>query len=124
MKHVLLVVSICFFSLTYSQNQAELEKVAYSEFLQSDKELKSLFNTILKEHYENPEFSKRLKQSQELWLGFRNFELESRFPNSEASITSNKNYGICESMFLNEFTLDRIKYFNMWFKEDTTDPCY
>ena len=83
MKHILLVVSICFFSLTYSQNQAELEKVAYSEYLQSDKELKSLFNSILKGHNENPEFSKRLKQSQELWLGFRNFELESRFPNSE-----------------------------------------
>lgn len=123
MKHILLVVSICFFSLTYSQNQAELEKVAYSEYLQSDKELKSLFNSILKGHNENPEFSKRLKQSQELWLGFRNFELESRFPNSEVNRSSNSNYGICESMFLTEFTLDRIKYFNTWFKDTATEPC-
>ena len=62
MKHILLVVSICFFSLTYSQNQAELEKVAYSEYLQSDLEL----NQIFQEEKRSEEVIIRSKKSDEI----------------------------------------------------------
>ena len=103
----------------FSQSQMEMNETANTSFAKADKELNAVYQKILKEYKTETSFLKNLKNSQLLWIKFRDAEMLTRFPDP-----GNLNYGsifpLCYSQFKEELTHERIKNLKVWlvgFKE-------
>lgn len=101
---------ITFLCLTISNQTfgpTELEK-AQKKYLKADKELNLVYNDILKEYKADTAFIKSFKNTQRIWIQFRDAEMKSRYPDREKG-----HYGniqpICWSMNLTELTEERAK---------------
>ena len=72
----------------FSQSQMEMNETSNGSFEKADKELNAVYQKILKEYKTETSFLKNLKNSQLLWIKFRDAEMLTRYPDP-----SNLNYG-------------------------------
>jgi uncharacterized protein YecT (DUF1311 family) len=109
---LLIVLIMAFFQLSVNaQSQTALNMKEYSSYQKADKELNVVYQKILKSYAAEPVFIKNLKIAQRLWVQLRDAELAAKYP-------ENGSYGsagpMCESIYLENLTRDRIKFLNVW----------
>lgn len=113
MKRILLILMIIFFNFTYSQTQRELNNKAKQEHIASDNELNFIYKSILTEYKKDTTFIKNLKNSQRLWVKFRDAELKVKYPK-----VSRNDYGsvypMCKWIYLKELTESRSEKLLEW----------
>ena len=114
MKKLLVLASfLSCISISFGQTQSDLNEAEHKKYLKADKELNSVYQKILKEYKEDTSFIKNLKQSQNIWVQFRDAEMKMRYPNRESG-----HYGsvlpMCWSIYLKELTDERIKTLQVW----------
>ena len=84
---------------------------AYSDYKKADAELNGVYQKILKSYLVETTFIKKFRNAQRLRIQLRNAEQVSKYPNSGT-------YGsvspMCESIYLETLTRDRIKFLNVW----------
>ncbi|WP_165930098.1 lysozyme inhibitor LprI family protein [Flavobacterium sandaracinum] len=114
MKKLLIFASFFLISfLSNAQTQLEMNTDANTEFQKADKELNSTYKKILKEYSSDLVFIKNLKIAQNIWIKFRDAEVNMKYPPRESGY-----YGsiqpTCWSMYMTELTIKRIKDLKIW----------
>jgi uncharacterized protein YecT (DUF1311 family) len=109
-----LIIILCFSYLSiFSQSQLEINEKANEAFKKADKELNEIYNTILTDYNADKLFITNLKNSQRVWITFRDAELKVKYPETENGYYGSV-YPMCVSMYLEQLTLDRIKTLKVW----------
>ena len=105
-----LVMIMLFIAPNFAQSQTAMNK-AYSDFKRADAELNVVYQKILKSYSRETIFIKKFRNAQRLWIQLRDAELAAKYPNRGT-------YGsvapICESIYRETLTKDRIKFLNIW----------
>ena len=105
------LMNMLFIAPNFAQSQTEMNVKAYSDFKKADAELNIVYQKILKIYSRETTFIKKFKIAQRLWVQLRDAELAAKYPNSGS-------YGsvapMCESIYLETLTKDRIKFLNIW----------
>jgi len=105
-----LVMIMLFIAPNFAQSQTAMNK-AYSDFKRADAELNVVYQKILKSYSRETIFIKKFRNAQRLWIQLRDAELAAKYPNRGT-------YGsvapMCESIYLETLTRDRIKFLSVW----------
>lgn len=111
----LLILSFFFLisNFCFGQTQLEINEGVYSDYQKADKELNSTYQKILKEYNADPAFIKNLKIAQNIWIKFRDAEVNMKYPPREPGY-----YGsiqpTCWNMYMTELTQKRTKELKIW----------
>jgi uncharacterized protein YecT (DUF1311 family) len=95
------------------QTQAEMNKAAAADYQKADKELNSVYQQILKEYKADTAFIKNLKNSQRIWLQFRDAELKTKYPDRNPTFYGTA-HPVCRSLYLAELTKERTEKLKVW----------
>lgn len=105
------VMTMLFIDPTFAQSQTAMNMKAYSDYKKADAELNGVYQKILKSYSRETTFIKKFRNAQRLWIQLRDAELAAKYPNSGT-------YGsvapMCESIYLETLTRDRIKFLYVW----------
>ena len=105
------IMTMLFIAPSFAQSQTAMNIKAYSDFKKADAELNVVYQKILKSYSMESTFIKKFRNAQRLWIQLRDAELAAKYPNSGT-------YGsvapMCESIYLETLTKDRIKFLNIW----------
>lgn len=108
------LILILFLSFNcFSQSQSDMNKEAYKKFKKSDNLLNEIYKTILLEYRSDSIFLKNLKKSQQIWIEFRDAELEMKFPVRKSGFHGTI-HPFCRAIYLSELTENRIKTLKEW----------
>ncbi|MRX77838.1 DUF1311 domain-containing protein [Pedobacter petrophilus] len=107
----LLMISLLSVSSCFAQSQTALNIKAYSDYQKADKELNIVYQKILKRYAQESLFIQKFKNAQRLWIQLRDAELDAKYPEvgTYGSVAP-----MCESIYLETLTRDRIKFLNVW----------
>jgi uncharacterized protein YecT (DUF1311 family) len=114
MKNILMLTSFLLISnFCLSQTQLEINSNSSAEHQKADKELNSTYQKILKEYSTDLAFIKNLKIAQNLWIKFRDAEMNMKYPQKGTGY-----YGsiqpTCWNMYMTELTQKRTKELKIW----------
>jgi len=105
------VMTMLFIAPTFAQSQTAMNMKAYSDYKKADEELNGVYQKILKSYSRETIFIKKFRNAQRLWIQLRDAELAAKYPDSGT-------YGsvapMCESIYLETLTRDRIKFLSVW----------
>jgi len=105
------VMTMLFIAPTFAQSQTAMNMKAYSDYKKADEELNGVYQKILKSYSRETTFIKKFRNAQRLWIQLRDAELAAKYPDSGT-------YGsvapMCESIYLETLTRDRIKFLSVW----------
>lgn len=107
---LLLVISLP----TVAQNQQELNDEAYNSYKKADKELNRIYQQVLTEYRSDSLFIKNLKNSQRIWITFREAELKTRYPDRPDPSDYGSCQPMCVSSYLAKLTKERIGTLKVW----------
>jgi len=113
MKNIVIVIILTLTLNCFSQTQAEMDNNAYAEFNKADKELNKVYQKILTEYKSDSIFVKNLKNAQNIWVKFRDAELEMKYPNYK-ELHYGTSYSMCKNYYLKELTKERTKKLKVW----------
>ena len=114
MKKFLIFTSFFLISfLSNAQTQLEMNTEANTEYQKADKELNSTYKKILKEYSTDLVFIKNLKIAQNIWIKFRDAEMNMKYPEKEPRYYGSI-FPTCWSMYMTELTKKRIKELKIW----------
>jgi uncharacterized protein YecT (DUF1311 family) len=110
-----LICLLAFYGLSankcFAQSQTALNMTAFANYQKADRQLNVVYQKILKGYAKEVVFIKKFKNAQRLWIQLRDAELASKYPEAGT-------YGavapMCESIYLETLTRDRIKFLNVW----------
>ena len=114
MKKFLILTSFFLISnLSSAQTQLEINTEANTEYQKADKELNSTYKKILKEYSTDLVFIKNLKIAQNIWIKFRDAEVNMKYPPREPRYYGSI-FPTCWSMYMTELTQKRTKELKIW----------
>jgi uncharacterized protein YecT (DUF1311 family) len=114
MKKFLIFTSFFLISnFCIGQTQLEINTEANTEYQKADKELNSTYKKILKEYSTDLVFIKNLKIAQNIWIKFRDAEMNMKYPEKEPRYYGSI-FPTCWSMYMTELTKKRIKELKIW----------
>ncbi|HEX8546813.1 MAG TPA: lysozyme inhibitor LprI family protein [Cytophagaceae bacterium] len=97
----------------FGQSQADMNREAYADYQKTDKELNEIYKKVLSSYKADTAFIRNLKESQRVWIKFRDAELAMKYPEREAG-----HYGsihpVCKAYYLQQLTTTRIKTLQEW----------
>jgi len=114
MNRILIILFIAFNLNCFSQTQHDLHKEASEEFKKADIELNNVFQNILIEYKSDSIFIDRLKNTQRIWISYRDAELEMKFPAENKQAEYGSIYPMCVSLFLKKLTEERTEKLKVW----------
>jgi uncharacterized protein YecT (DUF1311 family) len=109
------ILTFTSFTSLFAQQKTDAYKLALGDYKESEKEMNTTYNKILKSYAGDAEFVKRLKESQRIWLLSRDADLEMIFPEHKSKPGE---YGPglpnCKIWELKDMTDQRIDFLNQW----------
>jgi uncharacterized protein YecT (DUF1311 family) len=111
---VLMVVMLCSFpGLSSAETQLEMNEGAVLSYRKADARLNQVYQKILVRYAKNPLFIRNLKESQRLWVRFRDAQLAMKYPERGAGY-----YGsvlpMCKAYYLSVLTERRVRELEEW----------
>jgi uncharacterized protein YecT (DUF1311 family) len=114
MKKLLILTSFFLISnLSSAQTQLEMNATANTDYQKADKELNSTYKKILKEYSTDLVFIKNLKITQNIWIKFRDAEMNMKYPQKEPGYYGSI-FPTCWNMYMTELTQIRTKELKIW----------
>jgi uncharacterized protein YecT (DUF1311 family) len=107
MRQILTLLTFLICLTGYSQNQTELNQNADEAYKKANRELNSIYQTILTERKSDTVFIQNLISSQRIWLKYRDAELKVKYPEREPGYYGSS-LPMCTSIFLEKLTAERI----------------
>ena len=115
MKNIIITISVLLFSiLSFGQTQLEMNEEENQKYLKADKELNEVYGKILKEYKSDTEFLAKLKVSQNLWIKFRDAEMNAIFPKKDRRLNYGSVFPMCWSIQLTKLTKERTEALRKW----------
>lgn len=99
---------------SFSQTQLEMDQAFGEKYLDAVKEMDRVYNQILIEFENDTNFIEKLEVSQQLWIKFRDAELEMKFPESDKRYYYGSVYPMCAAIYLEHLTKERTKKLMEW----------
>jgi len=119
-QKILKQISTLLFTLivtcSYGQTQAEMSNKAYAIYQKADKELNAVYKNILLKYKSDTGFLKNLKNSQRIWITFRDAELKMKYPEREPGFYGSI-HPMCRANYLEKLTRERTETLREWLKE-------
>lgn len=111
-----ILVSLFFFAsiFCFAQTQSEMNQNANQDFIKADKELNQVYKRILNDYKADTLFLSKLKIAQNLWIKFRDAEMNALFPEEETQTNYGSVFPMCWSMHMANLTNERIKTLKRW----------
>lgn len=105
-------------------SQSEMNACSCSEAYKEDQKLNQLYQTLLKQHADDPILIKKMKAAERAWIRYRDAQLEMHFPDPDK-----RNYGsvfrMCQCTVESSLTEARYKELKEWSDEVTNgDICW
>lgn len=95
----------------------------FSSYQEADKELNRVYQQILSDYRLDTEFIRNLKKSQQVWITFRDAELEMKYPQRQAGYYGSS-HPQCRSIYLHHLTEQRLRTLRQWLvAEEEGDVC-
>lgn len=114
MKNFLILTSFFLISnLSSAQTQLEMNATANTDYKKADKELNSTYKKILKEYSTDLVFIKNLKITQNIWIKFRDAEMNMKYPQKAPGYYGSV-FPTCWNMYMTELTQKRTKELKIW----------
>jgi uncharacterized protein YecT (DUF1311 family) len=114
MKKFLIFTSFFLISnFCIGQTQLEMNTEASTEYQKADKELNSTYKKILKEYSTDLVFIKNLKIAQNIWIKFRDAEVNMKYPQKEPGYYGSI-FPTCWNTYMAELTKKRTKELKLW----------
>lgn len=113
MNRILFISFLTLNLACFSQIPREINKDAYVEFNKADKKLNEVYQNILTEYKSDSIFIKKLKNTQRIWISFRDAQLEMKYPNYSKSYHSSSLL-MCRAFYLKELTVERTEKLKVW----------
>ncbi len=116
MKFLIVTLLISFATIsTYSQTQLEMNTIAAKSKQSAYDLLDSLYNKILERRKTDTVFIEKFKISQDLWLKFREAQVDMNFPPRERRYYGSMQ-SMCKSGYMEKLTKERIKTLKKFFQ--------
>jgi uncharacterized protein YecT (DUF1311 family) len=115
---LILVVSV---QCSIGQTQSEMNAGAQAEYAKAESEMNRVYSKILTEYKDDITFIEKLKISQDLWLKFRDAELEMKFPAEDKYEYYGSVYPMCAAYYLKALSETRIKTLQGWLTPISSD---
>ena len=101
--------------LNMAETQFEMNQCEQSEFEKADAELNRIYQKIRKLYADDPVFLQKLRDTQRLWIQFRDAELEMKFPHSdEPRYYYGSVYPMCFAGYKANLTTERVATLKQW----------
>ena len=111
-RFVLFIMVLFLSADLYAQTQSEMTYAASQDYKLADTALNDLYNKILKEYKSDKVFIRNLKESQNLWIKFRDAELKLKFPDYSSKAGSART--MCQLFLLKDLTEARTADLKKW----------
>lgn len=101
-------------------NQVELNTCAENDYKVADKELNSTWKQLIKKKKENKLYVEKMKVSQNLWIKFRDAEVEAKFACEDSNMRScwGSMYPLLRLSVLTSLTKERTKQLQTYMETD------
>ncbi len=100
---VLFILTALLFSINlYPQTQSEMTYAALQDYKLADTAINEVYNKILKEYKSDKVFIRNLKESQALWIKFRDAEVKLKFHDYNSKAGSTRT--MCQLFLLKDLT--------------------
>jgi uncharacterized protein YecT (DUF1311 family) len=111
-----ILISILFLTsmLCFGQTQSEMNSDENQKYIKADKELNQVYSKILKDYKDDPVFISKLKIAQNLWIKFRDAEMNALFPEIDKQLNYGSVFPMCWSIHITTLTKERIKTLKIW----------
>jgi len=111
----LIITAICLTSsfFCFSQTQLDLNTQAFNNYKKADTKLNQVYSQILKEYKSDIVFITNLKNSQRLWIQFRDAEMKAKYPDREEGYYGSI-FPLCWNLYMKELTEERTKKLGIW----------
>jgi uncharacterized protein YecT (DUF1311 family) len=111
-----ILISILFLTsmFCFGQTQSEMNSTESQKYIKADKELNQVYSKILKDYKDDPVFISKLKIAQNLWIKFRDAEMNALFPEIDKQLNYGSVFPMCWSIHLTTLTKERIKNLKIW----------
>jgi uncharacterized protein YecT (DUF1311 family) len=122
MKTVFIFISFILFCCSCEAQTTSDRVNPDAEYKKIDKELNTVYQTILFQYQNDTTFLKNLKKSQRIWIQFRDAELAMKYPKGEKN--QHKNLSpFCRALYLTDLTNERISTLRLWLQgvKDTNE---
>lgn len=101
-----------------AQTQAEMNQCAGSDFKAADAELNRVYKKMQATYNDDPVFLARLREAQRAWILYRDTGLAMVYPPHDEDPNYYGSIGtMCEAMYLEKITRERIATLNQWLEE-------
>ena len=124
MKYLILIFLFCSaLTAASAQTQSEMNQEADLNYKKADKALNATYQRVLKEHASDKLFIKNLKNTQRIWIQFRDAEMLTKYPLTQANAYGSA-HPMCWSLYLTELTNERNEKLKVWLTEfEEGDVC-
>jgi uncharacterized protein YecT (DUF1311 family) len=123
-KPVFIIIICLTSSVVFAQKQLELNQQASDSYKNADNELNEIYKQILIEYQSDTIFIKNLKESQRIWIMFRDAELKVKYPEREPGYYGSI-YPVCINTCLEQLTRGRIYTLKIWLEGiEEGDVCH
>jgi len=95
------------------ETQTDLSQKASATYEESDKHLNTVYQTLISDYKDDALFLKNLKESQRLWVQFRDAELALKYP-EYGGASYGSSISMCKSTYLKELTDKRVSTLRIW----------
>ncbi|WP_266169484.1 lysozyme inhibitor LprI family protein [Dyella subtropica] len=98
-------------------SQAELNACSAGDFAKADQELNKVWEAILAKYADQPLFLQKLKASQQLWIKFRDAEVEATYPvgkSESPAVQYGSVYPMCVGQAKARLTQQRTEQLKAW----------
>jgi uncharacterized protein YecT (DUF1311 family) len=115
MKNTILIITVLLIStFGFGQTQYELNEAENQKYLKADKELNEVYGKILKEYKNDSAFLSKLKIAQNLWIKFRDAEMNAIFPEEDERAYYGSVFPMCWSIQITKLTKERTEALRKW----------
>ena len=90
----------------FSQTQLDMNTQAFNNYKKADTKLNQVYSQILKEYKSDIVFITNLKNSQRLWIQFRDAEMKAKYPDREEGYYGSI-FPLCWNLYIKELTEER-----------------
>ena len=108
-KYVFLVFTLFLSWAVFGQTQMEINDIAAKEYELADKELNLIYTKIRAKYANDPLILTKLRESQLLWIRFRDSAVEALYPEGPKTVNGASMYRMLMYKFMERLTRDRIE---------------
>jgi uncharacterized protein YecT (DUF1311 family) len=111
-------------SIPFAETQAGMNETAGEEFRRADRELNAVYEQILKDYADDPQFIEKFEAAQTAWISLRDLELKASFPHADEPNYYGSAHPMCVSYRMAELTRERTEYLRRYTRgAEESDAC-